>query len=181
AGGDRAPRLDALRWPGARPPGEARHRAHRPARAVRTRAARYHPRLAPCALPDITGEYPLWRHAAWACQIDQQTPPVLLRLRRALGHGGTGGAGPPAYDGMPPRGRTRRLEESQRATGALTETCGSGLHADERENLGESAPVGARHRARRRPRRLPHDPGCTPSFAAKTVPELIDYAKFNPR
>src|SRR5262249_47993215 len=122
AGGDRAPRLDALRWPGAAPPGTALHRAHRSARSLITRAERYHPRLAACALPDIAGEYPLWRHAAWACQIDQQTAPVLLRLRRALGNGGTGGAGRRSYHGMPHWGRTRRLEESQRAAGALTET-----------------------------------------------------------
>src|SRR4029434_7050574 len=56
-------------------PGEARHRAHRSPRALRTRAARSHPRLSARALPDVAGEYPLWRHAAWACQIDQQTAP----------------------------------------------------------------------------------------------------------
>src|SRR5262249_46402563 len=64
AGGDRAPRLDALRRPGARPPGKARHRAHRSARALRTRAARHHPRLAARALSNVAGEHPLWRHAA---------------------------------------------------------------------------------------------------------------------
>src|SRR5262245_49968955 len=56
------------------------------------------------------------------------------------------------------------------------------LHADERENLGEPAPAGGRHRARLRPRRLSHDPGCTSVVPPpKTAPELIDYAKFNPR
>src|SRR5262249_61432096 len=110
---------------------------HRSARALRTRAARYHPRLAARALRDIAGKYPRWRHAAWACQIDQQTATVLLRLRRALGHGGTGGAGRRSYHGMPHWGRTRRLEESQRAAGALTETRGprrgSCLHCTWRE------------------------------------------------
>src|SRR5262249_22034723 len=54
------------------------------------------------------------------------------------------------------------------------------LHADERENLGEPARAGGRHRAGRRPRRLSHDPGCTSGVPPKTVPELIDYAKSNP-
>src|SRR5207249_239754 len=44
-----------------------------------------------------------------------------LRLRRALGHGGAGGAGRGSHRGLPHRGRRRRLEESQRAAGALTE------------------------------------------------------------
>jgi len=62
----------------------------------------------------------VFTHAAWPCQVDEQTTLVLLRLRRALGHGGTGGAGRRSYHGMPHWGRTRRLEESQRAAGALT-------------------------------------------------------------
>jgi hypothetical protein len=44
AGGDRAPGLGALGGRGARAAGETRDRAYRPARALRARAARDHPR-----------------------------------------------------------------------------------------------------------------------------------------
>ena len=45
--------------------------------------------------------------------IDQQAAAVLLRLRRALGHGGAGRAGRRACRRLPHPGRHRRLEEGQ--------------------------------------------------------------------
>ena len=52
-------------------------------------------------------------------RVDQQAAVVLLRLRRALGDGGAGRAGRRACQRLPHPGRHRRLEEGQRAAGAL--------------------------------------------------------------
>ena len=70
--------------------------------------------------PSLQENIALGRHAARARQIDQQAAAVLLRLRRALGDGGAGGAGRRAWPRLPHPGRHRRLEEGQRPAGALT-------------------------------------------------------------
>ena len=61
------------------------------------------------------------RHAARTGQIDQQANAVLLRLRRALGHGGAGGAGRGDSVGLPHPGRHRCVEEGQRPAGSLNQ------------------------------------------------------------
>ena len=52
----------------------------------------------------------------------RQAHHVLLRLRRALGHGGAGGAGRRARIRLPHPGRHRCLEKGERAAPALAET-----------------------------------------------------------
>ena len=53
------------------------------------------------ALSRPAGQHPQGRHAARAGQLDRQADRVLLRLRRALGHGGAGGAGRGHCLGLP--------------------------------------------------------------------------------
>ena len=69
--------------------------------------------------PDLAGEHQRRRHAARTGRGHRQAHRVLLRLRRAFGDGGAGGAGCGAQDRLPHRGRGRRLEEGQRTAGAL--------------------------------------------------------------
>ena len=60
------------------------------------------------------------RHAARARQINEQAAPVLLRLRRTLGHGGAGRAGRGAILSLPHPGRHRCLEKGLRPAGSMT-------------------------------------------------------------
>src|ERR1700732_104543 len=59
------------------------------------------------------------RHAARVGRGDRQADCVLLRLRRALGDGGTSRAGRRPQDRLPHSGRHRCLEEGQWAAGAV--------------------------------------------------------------
>ena len=77
------------------------------------------PRLAARALSRPAGEHPHRRHAARAGNRHQQTHRLLLRLRRALGHGGAGGAGRRHRQRLPHPRRPRRLAQGQRAAGAV--------------------------------------------------------------
>ena len=72
------------------------------------------PGLAARALSGLAGEHQRRRHAARTGRGDRQAAVVLLRLRRALGDGGAGGAGRRPHDRLPHRGRHRRLEEGRR-------------------------------------------------------------------
>ena len=92
--------------------------ADRSARKDRAREARRHPGLAARALPRPRRQCAARRHAARACRRDRQAHAVLLRLRRALGHGGAGGAGRRARLRLPHPGRHRRLEEGGGPAGA---------------------------------------------------------------
>jgi len=110
----------ALRGRGARPPGEARHRAHRSARALRTRAARP-PSRARCTCPTRRCRR-AFRSGGMLHELGKSTrqaAPVLLRLRRALRPWRCRRRRTRALTAAcPHRGRPRRLEESQRAAGA---------------------------------------------------------------
>jgi len=66
------------------------------------------------------------RHAARIGDRRRQTHRISVRLRRALGDGGTGGAGRRAENRLSYRRRHRRLEESQRTAGAVTVRIGAG-------------------------------------------------------
>ena len=92
----------------------------------RTREARRHPRLAARALPGPAGQHPRRRHAARAGRRHRQAPRVLLRLRRALGDGGAGGAGRGHRQRLPHPRRHRRLAQGRRAAGAVGLTCAVG-------------------------------------------------------
>ena len=100
--------------------GQAGRGADRPARAGRAREARRHPGFAARALSRPAGEHPPRRHAARACLRHGQAHGLLLRLRRALGHGGAGGAGCRDRFRLPHPRRPRRLAQGQRAAGALS-------------------------------------------------------------
>ena len=82
--------------------------------------ARRDPGLAACALPRPRANIAPGGHAARACG-EPAAAAVLLRVRRALRHGGAGRAGRAARLRLPPAGRHRRLEEGERAAGALSE------------------------------------------------------------
>ena len=92
----------------------ARRGARGPAREDRAREARRHRRLAARPLPRPRGQCAARRHAARAGPRHRQAHRVLLRLRRALGHGGAGRAGRRPRLGLPHPGRHRRLEEGRR-------------------------------------------------------------------
>ena len=62
-------------------------------------------------LPGFAGKHQRRRHAARACEIDEQATAVLLRIRRALGDGGAGGTGRGSRLRVPYPRRHRRLEE----------------------------------------------------------------------
>ena len=96
-----------------------RRRDRRPAREERTRKTGNHSRLAARALSGLAGEHQRRRHAARIGRGDRQADCVLLRLRRALGDGGTGRAGRRSQDRLPHSGRHRCLEEGQWAAGAV--------------------------------------------------------------
>ena len=81
--------------------------------------ARGHSRLAARRLSRPRGQRPRRRHAARAGGSDRQARGVLLRLRRALGDGGAGGAGSRHKLGLPYRGRHRRVEKRERAARAM--------------------------------------------------------------
>ena len=94
---------------------------YRSARENRAREARSHSGVAACALSKLAGgDRGRW-HAARIGQGDRQADRFLLRLRRALGDGGAGGAGCGPRDRSPHPGRHQRLEEGRRPAGALTE------------------------------------------------------------
>ena len=99
--------------------GAAGRRLHRSARGGRARQARQHPRLAARALWRLAGEHRPGRHPARTRARKRQAHRVLLRLRRALGHGGAGGAGRRASRRAARRRRHRRLEAGARADRAL--------------------------------------------------------------
>ena len=88
-------------------------------RRRRAREARGDRRLAARPLPRPAGEHPAGRHAARARLLHRQTHPVLLRVRRALRHGGAGGAGRRSHVRVPPPGRPRCVEEGRRAGGEV--------------------------------------------------------------
>ena len=93
AGGDRAARLGGERRRGHEPGRPARRGAGRPARE-RPSARSTGSSPARCTPPTPTSRPTCARrHAARARQRHRQAHRVLLRLRRALGHGGAGGAG----------------------------------------------------------------------------------------
>ena len=71
------------------------------------------------ALSGLAGEHQRRWHAARIGRGDRQADYVLLRLRRALGDGGTGHAGRRPQDRLPHSGRHRCLEEGQWAAGAV--------------------------------------------------------------
>ena len=120
AGRDRAQGLGGDAGAGhGRWSGQPRRGAGRPARAGRAREARRHPGLAARALSRPAGEHPPRRHAARAGLRHGQAHRLLLRLRRALGHGGAGGPGRRHRLGLPHPRRPRRLAQGQRAAGAL--------------------------------------------------------------
>ena len=120
AGRDRAQGLGGDGGAGDGAGGPAERRAGRSAREGRAREARRHPGVAARALSRPAGEHPPRRHAARACLRHGQAHGVLLRLRRALGHGGAGGAGRRDRLGLPHPRRPRRLAQGQRAAGALS-------------------------------------------------------------
>ncbi len=97
----------------------ARHRLRRPARNQRTRQARQHSGLAARALWRPAEEHRPRRHVARARARERQAHRVLLRLRRALGHGGAGGAGRRHRLRAARRRRPRRLAQGRRPAGAL--------------------------------------------------------------
>ena len=98
----------------------ARRGDRRSAREKRAREARHHSGLAACALSGLAGAHRRRRHAARIGGGDRQAHRLLLRLRRALGHGGAGGAGCRFHDRLSHRGRHRRLEEGRWTAGAIT-------------------------------------------------------------
>ena len=77
------------------------------------------PGLAARALPRACGQCPSGRDAVRARPRHRQAPYVLLRLRRALGDGGAGGAGRRAHLGLPYPGRHRCLEEGRAARSCI--------------------------------------------------------------
>src|SRR5262245_38574026 len=119
-------------------------------------------------------------------------PPIALDHRCSAGRrcrpGGalwrrrSGTAGPAGRNRKPAGCRHLRLRASgaQLSAGRVHAAPLRRLHADERENLGEPAPAGGRHRASRGLVAYPMILVAYPAFPAKTAPELIDYAKSNP-
>ena len=91
------------------------------ARALRARTPRHHiPGSLHVPYTSLQENMSAGRHAARARQINEQAAPVLLRLRRTLGHGGAGRAGRGAILSLPHPGRHRCLEKGLRPAGSMT-------------------------------------------------------------
>jgi glyoxylase-like metal-dependent hydrolase (beta-lactamase superfamily II) len=110
AGRDRAARLGAVRMRGDHAQRTRRYRFRRLARDLRKAEARHHSGLAACAIQRSRRACGARRHVARARLLDRQAYPVLLRLRRALGHGGRGSTGCRHRLRRPYHRRSRRVE-----------------------------------------------------------------------
>ena len=86
---------------------------------ARARTARQHSRRVARALPRPAGEHPPRRHAPRTRRRPPDADAVLLRVRRALGDGGAGGAGRRHPDGAPHPRRDRGLEKIRRPAGLI--------------------------------------------------------------
>ena len=116
-------RVGCRRRSRCRPP---RRGARRPAREKRTGKAWHHSRLAARAVSrprrSISAAGGMLQRIG---RRDRQAHRLLLRLRRALGDGGAGGAGRRDQNRLPHRGRHRCLEKGRRTACAVTRSAHS--------------------------------------------------------
>jgi hypothetical protein len=107
---------------------------------LREPAERDNPRGAACSIRRAAGEHSTRRHATRAGDCDEQAAGLLLRVRRTLSDGGSGGAGCRVSLRLPHPGRDGRVEEGWRFGDQLSSSGRMSLWTAKECRLGISEP-----------------------------------------